>query len=253
LYAQVCISLSLHVCVYFEINSVHIAWLHVLRIGLMSYFKFQYSVFQLHLNPFLPLNWEFLRKILLHLPLSDWLMLGAGFLLHILHIQNVSILCVISHRMVSGHQSKKGSSYDSVCWGLPQKVIAILILTPMVTPSVLSRFNGLWMKIKHMKIAFNNLFVFTFLQEVLKMVSIFTDTQLSSAWKRNSLSKIPGVFFTPHAICWFQWQFICTINCTIRDLGCQISLHKKLRGFKSGECVGQETEALCLQPIHHSG
>lgn len=59
---------------------------------------------------------------------------------------------------------------------------------------------------KQMKTAVNNVFVLTLLQEVLKMVSIFTHTQLSSAWKRNSHSKILGVFFTPLVNCWIQWR-----------------------------------------------
>jgi hypothetical protein len=82
------------------------------------------------------------------------------------------------------------------------------------------------------------------------MACLFTDTQFSSAWKRNSqaFEEFACILYFTCKLSNSTPQFPSSIGCTGIDLVLKYPHKKeKSRGFKSGEPSGQETEPACDQ------
>jgi hypothetical protein len=101
------------------------------------------------------------------------------------------------------------------------------MLASMVTPQILPKSNGLCVRRKQTKELLIT-FIFTFLREVLKMASTFTDAQFSSGWKRNLQTLEDS-----GRILYFTWklsnstpQFLSSIYCTGIGVSFQISPNK---------------------------
>jgi hypothetical protein len=76
------------------------------------------------------------------------------------------------------------------------------------------------------------------------MVSIFMDTQLSFAVRTLKCSKIPSVLF--------QLQIDeSDVTDTLKHWSQFSKIPTEKSGFKTGQGVGQETTASCLQPIQY--